>query len=144
MTSSHALLTFVCLSTLAATLGCGSGGPPAPKRASVRGNVTWENEPIVQGSITFVPVGDTKGSPAMAQIQDGQYSLNSTSGPPIGTHRIEILGNKQVGMTPAVPPATGEIPKIEQFVPAKYNKSSTLERDVVAGQNKFDFELTAK
>lgn len=132
------------LMSLITMAGCGASGPPAPTRASVRGLVTWENQPITEGSITFVPVGDTKGSPAMARIVDGQYSLNSTSGPPVGTHRVEILGNKQVGMMPAVPPATGEIPKVEQFIPPKYNKSSTLEREIVAGANKFDFELTAK
>lgn len=45
---------------------------------------------------------------------------------------------------PAVPPATGDIPKVEQFIPAKYNKSSNLEREVEPGANKLDFELTAK
>jgi predicted small lipoprotein YifL len=125
--------------------GCGESGPPAEPRASVRGSITWEGKPIEEGTISFVPVGDTKGSPAMATISGGQYTLNRTMGPAIGPNRVEIIGNRDTGKRiPAAPPATGEIPQYEQFVPEKYNTRSRLETEIKAGDNKVDYDLTEK
>lgn len=124
--------------------GCG-GGPPGLPRASVSGTVTWEGAPIKEGTITFVPIGDTKGAPAAAIIRDGKYTLDAGSGPMLGTNRIEIIANRETGETiKAVPPATQDIRKVEQFIPRKFNQSSTLEKKVAAGKNEFNFELTAK
>lgn len=133
-------LTAVLMVVLA---GC--GGPAVLPRGSVRGNVTWEGTPIKEGTITFVPIQGTQGAPTAAIIREGQYLLEADSGPIVGMNRVEIIANRETGETiPAVPPATVEIRKVEQFIPAKFNRSSTLEQDVVAGENEFDFDLTAK
>jgi len=139
------MMMLLCALSVLVQTGCGSSGPPAPKRASVRGVISWEGEPIQEGTITFVPVGDTKGSPTAASIREGQYTLNSTMGPSIGPNRVEIIANRSTGQKiPAVPPGDGEIEKIEQFIPSKFNRSSLLEREIEPGDNKLDFELTAK
>ena len=139
------IVAAVCLIAVA-SLGCNSdGGTPAPTRASVRGLVTWEGEPIEEGTITFTPVGDTKGSPTAASILDGAYTLNSTMGPSVGPNKVQIIGMRSTGKTiKAVPPASGDIPQTEQYIPPKFNRSSTLEREIESGDNKYDFELTAK
>ena len=136
------LLMHSCLS-MALLAGC--GGPEPPPRASVKGSVTWEGAPIKSGTITCVPIGDTQGSPTSAIVRDGEYALDLASGPMVGVNRIEIIANRETGETiPAVPPATGEIRKVEQFIPSKFNQSSSLEQDVAVGDNEFDFDLTAK
>lgn len=121
------------------------GGPAVLPRGSVRGHVTWDGTPIKEGTITFVPISGTPGSPAAAIIRDGQYLIEAESGPVVGMNRVEIIANRETGETiPAVPPATAEIRQVEQFIPDRFNRSSTLEQDVVAGENEFDFDLVAK
>jgi hypothetical protein len=50
--------------------GCGGSG------VGVRGEVTYEGQPVEKGSITFLPT-DGKGQPSGAAITNGRYSLDA-------------------------------------------------------------------
>ena len=138
--SSGCALLFVFLAT-----GCGSSdGVP---RGAVSGKVTLDGKPVPQGTISFVPVDASAGPSAGATIVDGAYAIDEQGGPVIGKNRVQITAPRKTGKKfPAVPPAPAGsmIEETEESVPAKYNTDSELERDIKAGENTLDFELTSK
>lgn len=78
------LVPMVLLLCLAS--GCGGGA------ASVSGEVTYNGEPVANGSITFLPV-DGKGSTAGGPIEDGHFAVdNVIPGPKV----VKIEGVKKV------------------------------------------------
>lgn len=56
------------ISLLLFAAGCGGG------RANVEGQVTFDGQPVEQGTIVFEPV-DGKGAAAGGTIQNGKYRL---------------------------------------------------------------------
>jgi hypothetical protein len=70
---------------LLALSSCGGSG------VGVRGEVTYEGQPVEKGSITFLPT-DGKGQPAGAAITNGRYSLDAiTPGPKV----VQIEASKK-------------------------------------------------
>jgi hypothetical protein len=127
---------------LAASLssGCGSGGPA---RASVTGKVEFDGQPVTEGTILFVPTGDTKGPAAGTIIKDGSYTLSAKEGPVIGKNKVEIKGTRKTGKkVKAVPPASGEFDETEQYIPYNFNTKTTLEKEIKSGENGIDFKMT--
>ena len=62
---------------LSLTPGCGNGP------ASISGEVTYNGEPVGDGSITFLPA-DGKGATAGGMIEDGRFAVdNVTPGPKV-------------------------------------------------------------
>src|SRR5262245_13950466 len=84
--------------------GC-SGGP------RVDGTVTFNNEPVSDGTITFVPStpGADKGGRASAPIQGGKYSLRNKKGFTPGSYRVEIIWNKATGRKVDTPGDPGNL-----------------------------------
>jgi hypothetical protein len=68
-------------------MGCGRGDG----RQHISGRVTYRGQPVVEGSISFDPVGG--GGGGFAPIRDGVYNTSvegrSHSG---GPHRVSIVG----------------------------------------------------
>lgn len=129
------------VAALLSTIGC-TGSPPGPPRGSVSGKVTFDDQPLSEGVITFIPTGDTKGAPTGTTITNGAYDIDTERGPSVGTHRVEIVANRKTGKTlPAVPPATADINEVEQFLPTRYNTKSELTANIQSGSNSADFEL---
>ena len=65
-----------CLTLAVAATGC---GPAVPKTYPVSGKVTWKNDPLPDGRITFIDLdrpGDEQGGP----IKADQFSLQATAG----------------------------------------------------------------
>lgn len=127
------LFPAVCVASLLA--GC---GPSGPTTYPVSGTVTLDGEPLPEGRIAF---RDTNGEipSAGGEIVDGEFSFESQP----GTMSVAITSRR------AIPgkfdsPAPGEkVPVTEQIVPARYNTTSELTEEVVAGNNEFHFELTS-
>jgi hypothetical protein len=69
--------------------GCGG--------TSVQGQVTLDGQPVEWGSISFVPVGNTKGPLTGAVITDGKYAIKVGSAPTVGHYRVEIRWAKKTG-----------------------------------------------
>ena len=86
-----ASLVLVCLA--AVTAGCGGGD--APDRYMLEGTVTFDGQPVPEGSVAFFPSGDkgNAGPAGNAKIVNGRYTtVESGTGVVGGPHRIVING----------------------------------------------------
>lgn len=129
--------------------GCGAGS--GPERAEVRGKVTFKGQPVEDGTIAFIPTGETTGPSAGGKIENGEYVIPAESGPVVGTHRVEIRAMRKTGKQTAggIPgessgPSGDPTPvaQMEQFIPPEYNAKSKLTTEVKPGLNEnVDFEL---
>lgn len=133
-TQQTALLPALVIVGGALISGCSGTGE---NRAIVTGRVTYNNVPVADGLIRFVPTGDTKGNITVTRISEGAYRSDGIGGVPIGTHRVEIRSfdpnDKRSGLGPAR----------AQFLPDKYNKQSELTADLTgkSGVVTIDFDL---
>ncbi len=124
-------------------MGCGHGSEIP--RASVSGKVSYQGQPIADGTIRFVPIKGTKGPVAGAEIKDGVYQVVVAGGVPLGTHRVEIQAFQtlaQDSSQPRRPGRIGDLPAKRQYLPTQYNRQSTLEATIDSkGEKIQDFDL---
>ena len=128
-------------------VGC---GPSGSERAVVSGKVTFHGVPLKSGEIRFIPIKGTEGPMWGALIADGQYTADGKGGVPVGTHRIEILATSTKGPSEGGrgldgPPRPGmNAASRKPYIPAKYNRQSTLEITIEPGSGGIvkDFALT--
>ena len=119
---------------LAAALlvGCGKSDIPL---AQVEGTILLDGRPLANATVEFQPAeGTAKGRPSIGETgPDGKYKLRFTKdqwGAPVGRHKVMI--------TTFSPTGDG---KFRERVPAVYNSSTTLVREVEKNQNWLDFDL---
>ncbi len=109
--------------------GCGS----SDGLATVTGTVRLDGKPLSGALVQFTAEGLPPSSGKTDE--NGNYELRRTrsaSGASIGKNRVSVRTFREQGSkTPAV------------TVPAKYNARTELVKDVVAGRNKIDLELTS-
>jgi hypothetical protein len=129
----HALAILFCC------VGCSQSGP---QRASVSGSVLLDGQPVVKGSMNFVPVEGTVGPTAGANIENGRYSIDREKGVTVGKNRVKISSVQPTGKKIM---AFGELTdEWAEVVPAEYNARSTLVRPIQPGSNLLDFDLKRK
>jgi hypothetical protein len=107
--------------------------------------VSLDGVPIEQGSIAFSPTGGTQGTSVGGAIENGRYLLPVAKGPVVGRYRVELHATRSTGkkvQTPMAPAGT-MMDEVKDVMPAQYNSKSTLEKEVKAGHNEIDFELSA-
>lgn len=115
--------------------GCGEGTPSdTPDLGRVSGIVTLDGNPLANVTVTFEP---ETGKPSFGGTDEsGHYELvysKSEQGAKIGQHTVRVT-------TPTEGPEdAGKDP-----IPAKYNTKSTLKKEVKAGTNEVNLELTSK
>src|SRR5688572_26205830 len=104
----------VLLVAMLAASGCNDSG-----LATVEGTVTLDGAPLKQGSITFTPIGQTKGPVAGGTIIEGKYRIDSEKGAAVGTNRVQIRGVWATGQQRTV----GEeiVEEYVEMVPPKYH-----------------------
>lgn len=121
---------------LALMLGCGSSG-----NQPTTGTVTLDGEPLVSAEIIFTP--EDGGRPAVAETDSSGnfeliYKVGEMGAPP-GKYVVRI----QTSTTTY--DEDGEETMIEEKLPAKYNRQSTLTCEVKAGEvNHFDLALDSQ
>ncbi len=131
----------ICL----AALGCGRGGPTPMQ---MHGSVVCDGESVPLGQVTFVPIEETSGIPAPAQIFDGEYHFHSPGGVTPGKYRVEVDARKKTGRK--VEGFNGiEMAMIDEEVrlgPEIYaSEKSPLVAEVGPGSpDRFDIELPAR
>ncbi len=113
--------------------GC---GPSGPQTYDVSGTVTFDGTPVSRGEIVFRdPAGQEKGYGGM--IENGKFSFESSP----GEKRVEITAMREVpGEFDTMNPGE-KTPKLEQYIPEKYNGESELTVEVSSSNKKFDFAL---
>ena len=128
MRAINFLAIFSCLLMLFA-LGCSQGD--RPELAPVTGTVTLDGKPLERAAMMFRPE-EGRASRGITDAS-GHYELiylRDIRGARIGSHTVSIMTRT-------------ESRPVER-VPAKYNKQSTLTREVKDEQNVFDFELKSQ
>ena len=133
--------------------GCGDDG--FGRRYPVSGSVTFDGEPLPEGSITFTPE-DPAGRVASGMIIDGSYRLTTVDredGALPGRYKVSITADQaDLSEAKAVAEAGGGAAMREDLVgkaprtsliPPRYNLSATsgLEAQVEERNNSFDFAL---
>jgi hypothetical protein len=112
--------------------GCGASGP---ELALVSGRVMFDGKPLPAARLSFQP--ESSGSPSYGTTdRNGAYELGykrGVKGAMLGWHRVQIKLD------------SGDLaPNGDKTLPARYNTQSELRREVVSGENVFDFELTSE
>jgi hypothetical protein len=128
------LLLLVC--------GCSSGSRKIP----VWGDVTYNGEPVLDGTITFTPIEGTPGPSTGGAIKDGHYEVAGEVGPISGgTYRVAITGTKRTGkkVHNVFQPGAPLRELSENYIPAIYNAQTTLKVTIAASRsaNQHDFQL---
>ncbi len=143
----------IVLTVLLAINGCGRSD--LPTRARVEGSVTFEGQPLNNGTISFVPDRNrgTTGRSATGVIgPDGRFQLRSfekDDGALVGFHRVQIESWANVP-EPPLPNSDGlpqEPRPPKSAIPRRYNDAMTsgLTAEVKAGEkNEYVFALTSK
>jgi len=106
--------------------------------------VTLDGQAISRGSIEFIPASGTKGPSAGAQIVDGNYEVKEEKGPALGIYQVRIFAPGLTGrkVSAGSQGAAGTmVDEIGEMVPAAYNTNSTLQHEIVGGENQLDFDL---
>lgn len=114
--------------------------PAGPPRGAVHGTVTLDGKPIARGTIDFAPTDPTAGPASGLPLQDGRYA-SEAKGAVVGKSRVEIRAPRDSNQ----PRGDGDGKRnYVEAIPARYNAQTTLEVDVQAGDNTFDFALKSR
>jgi hypothetical protein len=117
-------------------IGCDSGS-----YARVSGKVTVDGAPLASGAIRLVPL-DGKSPTAGAEIEDGEFLIDKA---PVTAVRVEIFAPRVVGKRKAYDePQSPLIDVTKESLPEKYNIRSELKKELIKGDNEFNFDLKTK
>lgn len=116
---------------LMAAAGCGGG------TVSVEGDVTFDGQPVQNGTIGFMPTGE--GKKIAGQVVAGKYLIPAEFGPTPGAYKVEIHWRKPTGKK--YKSDAGEFDVTEEGLPDKYHDKTELTADVKSGKNVINFNL---
>jgi hypothetical protein len=124
------LTLLVAVASCISVTGC-SDSSDRPDLGYVSGVVTLDGKPLSSASVSFIQTGFR---PSIGNTDsDGRYELiylRDIKGAPVGKHVVKIkrfpLNNEPI-----------------KQLPRKYNSDSQLTRDVVSGDNEFNFDLAS-
>ncbi|QDS98189.1 carboxypeptidase-like regulatory domain-containing protein [Adhaeretor mobilis] len=108
---------------------CGGCGPQGPPMGSISGTVTYEEQPLKAGVVTFV--NEKIGTGSSAELDSsGNYHIPSLQ-----------VGEYTVAVHNWPPPPGGKFVKLN--IPEKFQdlETSGLTKSVEEGENKADFSL---
>ena len=118
--------------------GCGGSSV-----GNVRGEVTFDGQPLKEGVIRFVPEGG-QGTTAEALITDGKF----TEQMPVGTYQVQVSSPKlPKGMASSKEMKRGTVDEgvaLEELIPGRYNLRTELKAEIKSGGNEVRFDLKSK
>ncbi len=128
-----ALAAFLC-----SVWGCGQSGPP---RYALSGKVSYDGQPVEDGSIKFFPADSETATGVSGVITEGQYEIPRAQGPTAGNHKVWIEARKPSGIK--IPSEDGgpSIDQLVQYIPAVYNVRSNLVEEITDDRDDLDFML---
>ena len=118
--------------------GCGGGGP---QKFSISGHVTYDGQPVTNGSVSLTPVDTSTGKGVGTDLIDGHYEFEREHGPVQGKYVVRIEAQRPSGKK--IPSEDGSPPldQLIQYIPAAYNVQSNLEVEITADRDDLDFQL---
>jgi len=118
--------------------GCGVASDPLNRQA-VSGHVTFKDQPLDDGSISFDPQDRLNGRPGGATVSDGKFALERERGLPPGIYTVRInSADASVSETVEAPGITRQVAK--ERIPTTWNSMSEQTVTVVEGEENH-FEL---
>ncbi len=139
-------LAIVACVLMAATIITACADNDAGKSV-VSGTVTYQEKPIEQGQIRFIPSPGSNLPMAAALIVDGKYQLDRNGGVPHGTYKVSIeayrVPAKYAHLVKPDKPTGVEIPH-EQYLPKMFNRATVLKITIDADSSSVgkDFNLS--
>lgn len=149
--ASSAMLT-LALGALVSLPGCGGA------RSTVSGSVTYDGQPVEDGSIRLHPTGDTQGQGGSAPIVGGRYEMKSDAGLLAGNYTVMISAFREASAAEIAarrdseesgeeddPERAALVAKTAartQYLPPKYNQASEIKVELAPGENTKDFDLS--
>jgi hypothetical protein len=132
---------------IAALLALGLSGCGGPNFVRVVGVVTFDDQPVTEGLIEFIPVDDTRGPSTGGMIANGRYDVPALGGPQAGgTYQVVITATCPLDKTAPNPISADGIPVqlMEMYIPDQYNTQSTLKVTIPrVSPASFDFALVS-
>ena len=122
------LVFFIAFSPLP---GCGDG------KSTVNGTVTFEGEPVKNGTITFIKAeGDLVREGGVIQNGEFQAALSP------GKYKIELNAQKVIGKRKqkGFDGAEEEVELTEELFPPRYNEKTELIEEIKPGSNTLKLE----
>jgi hypothetical protein len=111
--------------------------------ARVTGKVSYQNKPVMKGTVTFVAASPSARNASGILDPNGYYTLQTETagdGAQLGDYDVTIYAHDEqvLDYKPKVPV------KAERRTPEKYEnpKTSGLKATVKSGSNEFNFDLT--
>ena len=126
--------TMLAFGLTAIVLGC----EPGDKSVEVSGLITFNGEPVGDGSIQFAGDG---ADATTAIVSKGRYLAKVK----LGKKKVVIEGFKKVGVDYRDPnDKSTAFDKLESFLPYEFNRATKLTADITGSNSSLDFPLTGK
>ena len=118
--------------------GCGGDG------VRVSGRVTFDGNPIPEGTITFIaPEDASHQGQVQAAIVNGDFVIESSQSLRPGTYQVAVRATRSAGQVPPEPGSTETVERIEQYIPVNFNSRTELSAEIPADVDALLFELKA-
>ena len=115
-----------------------AGCSKSSTHGTVRGTVTFDDAPLPEGTVRFVPV-DGGSQTASAMVSEGAF----TATVPVGRMRVEFSAPKVVGQQKMYnTPDSPKVDVVAELLPPRYNVQSELTLDVQTGSQHAPFKLS--
>ena len=111
-------------------------------RFEISGKVTYEGQPVPDGTIGFIHNEMASENSVGTEITDGVYRIPRDQGPREGSYTVLIDGERPSGRKIQADEGSNEmIDEMEQYIPAIYNSRSTLKIEIAGDRVDLDFDL---
>ncbi|WP_406697956.1 hypothetical protein V5E97_03790 [Singulisphaera sp. Ch08] len=137
--------------TLLLTGGCGSDAVDDRPREPISGTVTFDGQPLKDGTIQLQPASQKEGVASGGTVTDGHFEIPRTEGPVPGNYSVAIYaaaGTASSGSaeesspTAPMPRARKSLASLRGMIPTRYNIETKLTAEVKSGgPNTYAFDL---
>ncbi len=135
-----------CVLLSLAWLVVGCAAKTQPDTYLVSGVVTLDGQPVANASVTFLPRGSTRGSPATCMTDaDGKYAFQPERGQGVRDGEFTVTISRLKELAAGQPEATPEV-GMDNSMPAPYGdpQRTALSANVPAGGAVIDFALKSR
>ncbi|AGA24801.1 hypothetical protein [Singulisphaera acidiphila] len=131
--------------------GCDNGVEDLRAREPISGTVTFEGQPLKEGTIQLQPATQQEGVASGGMVSDGRFEIPRAEGPVPGTYTVAIYAAagtatsgsaEESSPTAPMPRARKTIASLRGVIPTRYNIETELKAEVKSGgPNTYAFHL---